>query len=303
MISKLMLSNSKTVLSKISKPNKRAFSLPALSTLFSITLLSACASLSPSQDLTKLYVFDCGDIEVRDLSIFTPGINEGQVKQMTDSCYLIQHEKGMLLWDAGLSDSLGPKGVDAWEGKFHLSVSHPLAKQLDEININPTDIDFIGISHFHGDHTGNANLFTQAALIIQQEEYDVAFGDDPAAAGFDPDSYKDLDKSKIKITSGDFDVFGDGTVVIKRAIGHTPGHQVLFVDLAESGPILLSGDLYHFTDNRTNKRVPSFNFNKAQTLEAMEQIEAFVEQKKAQFWIQHDLEQNKAIKHAPAYYQ
>jgi N-acyl homoserine lactone hydrolase len=303
MFSKSILSTSKTLLSKKCPPKQRIFSLPALTTLFVITLLSACASISTSNDLTKLYVFDCGNIEVRDLSIFTPGINEGQVKQMTDSCYLIQHEKGMLLWDAGLSDSLGPKGIDAWEGKFHLSVSNPLAKQLEEININPTDINFIGISHFHGDHTGNANLFTQAALIIQQEEYDVAFGDDPAAAGFNPDSYKDLDKSKMKIVTGDFDVFGDETVIIKRAVGHTPGHQVLFVDLAESGPILLSGDLYHFTDNRTNKRVPSFNFNKVQTLESMAQIEAFVEQKKAQLWIQHDLEQNKAIKHAPAYYQ
>jgi len=278
-------------------------SLLALTTLFSITLLSACASLSTSKNLTRLYVFDCGDIEVRDLSIFTPGINEGQVKQMTNSCYLIQHEKGMLLWDAGLSDALGPKGVDAWEGKFHLSVSHPLSEQLSEINVKPSDVDFIGISHFHGDHTGNANLFTQAALIIQQEEYDAAFGDDPSASGFNPDSYNNLDKSKIEITSGDYDVFGDGTVVIKRAVGHTPGHQVLFLDLAESGPILLSGDLYHFTDNRTHKRVPSFNFNKELSLDAMEQIETFVEQKKARFWIQHDLEQNKAIKHAPAYYQ
>ena len=129
------------------------------------------------------------------------------------------------------------------------------------------------------------------------------FGDDPAAAGFNPDSYKGLDRSKIKKITGDYDVFGDGTVVIKRAVGHTPGHQVLFVNLAESGPIVLSGDLYHFTDNRTHKRVPSFNFDKGQTLESMNQIEAFVETEKAQFWIQHDLEQNKAIKHSPAFYQ
>ena len=271
--------------------------------ILSSLLLSACATTSYSKRPTQLYVFNCGDIEVRDLSIFTPGTNEGKVKQMTDSCYLIKHEKGMLFWDTGLNDTLGSKGVDAWEGKFHLSVSNPLSTQLNEINVKPSDIDFLGISHFHGDHTGNANLFTQSALIIQQEEYDAAFGDDPSKAGFDASSYKDLDKSKIKIISGDLDVFGDGTVVIKRAIGHTPGHQVLFVDLDESGPIVLSGDLYHFTDNRTHKRVPSFNFDKDQTLEAMKQIEAFVNQKKARLWIQHDLEQNKAIKHSPAYYQ
>ena len=79
-------------------------------------------------------------------------------------------------------------------------------------------------------------MFAIASLIIQKEEYDVAFGDDPSAAGFNSDRYKNLDKSKIKIKSGDFDVFGDETVVIKRALGHTPGHQVLFVTIAESGP-------------------------------------------------------------------
>ena len=277
--------------------------LPILATLLTIILLSACADKLNTQNPTKLYVFDCGAIEVRDLSIFTPGFNEGKVKQMTDSCYLIQHEKGTLLWDAGLNDALGPKGVDAWEGKFHLSVNHPFTDQLKEINIKPADVDFIGISHFHGDHTGNANLFTKAALIIQKEEHDIAFGDNPAAAGFNPESYTKLDRTKIKIISGDFDVFGDGTVIIKRAVGHTPGHQVLFVDLAESGPILLSGDLYHFTDNRTHKRVPSFNFSKKQTLEAMQNIETFVAENNAQLWIQHDLEQNKTIKHAPNFYQ
>ncbi len=103
--------------------------------------------------------------------------------------------------------------------------------------------------------------------------------------------------------NGDFDVFGDGTVVIKRAVGHTPGHQVLFLDLKETGPLVLSGDLYHFTSNRTHKRVPSFNFNKEQTLTAMDDIEKFVKEKGAQLWIQHDLEQNASIKHSPAFYQ
>jgi len=266
-------------------------------------ILGACASLTQTQTPTQLYVFDCGDIEVRDQSLFTPGFNKDKVKQMTNSCYLIKHEKGTLFWDTGLNDALGPKGVDAWDGAFHLSVSKPLSKQLDEIKVNPAEIDFLGMSHFHGDHTGNANLFMQSALLIQQEEYDVAFGEDPAKAGFAPDSYQALDRTKIKTISGDFDVFGDGTVIIKRAVGHTPGHQVLFVDLAETGPIVLSGDLYHFTDNRTHKRVPSFNFNKEQTLASINKIEAFVNEKKSQFWIQHDLEQNKAIKHSPAYYQ
>ncbi|MGR6871931.1 N-acyl homoserine lactonase family protein [Pseudomonas sp. HK3] len=268
--------------------------------LFSTVLLSACSSNEP--DLT-LHVFDCGHVEVRDISIFSPGVDEGQTKHLTDSCYLIQHKKGSMIWDAGLADALGPEGIEAFGGKLKLTVTHPLSEQLAAIDVNPDNINFIAISHFHGDHTGNANLFGNASLLIQQAEYDAAFGEDPTKFGFNPASYEQLDKSKIKVLNGDYDVFGDGKVVIKTAPGHTPGHQVLFVNLDETGPIVLSGDLYHFTKNRVHRRVPSFNFDKEQTLAAMEKIEQFVENKNAQFWIQHDIEQNQTIKHSPEFYQ
>jgi len=287
------------MLKKFTKKNKLSI---VSSCIITTTLLSACA-ITPNEAPTELYVFDCGDIEVRDLSIFSPGFNKGVVKQLTNNCYLIKHEKGTLLWDAGLNDSLGPEGVDVWDGAFHLSVKKPLADQLKEIAVKPSDIDYLSVSHFHGDHTGNANMFNQSSLIMQQEEFDAAFGEKPEQFSFDPSSYNTFDKAKVKVISGDYDVFGDGKVVIKRAIGHTPGHQVLFVDLEETGPIVLSGDLYHFTENRTHKRVPSFNFNKEQTLESMDTIESFVTDKKADLWIQHDLEQNESIKHSPEFYQ
>ena len=265
-------------------------------------LLSACSGKPDLNPLT-LHVFDCGKIEVRDESLFSPGVNKGKTKNMVDSCYLIQHEKGSLIWDTGLNDALGEKGIEAWEGAFFMNVPKTFISQLDEISVKPEDIDFLGISHFHGDHTGNANLFSNAQLIIQQEEFDAAFGADAAKFGFDPSSYNNVNHEKIKVVSGDHDVFGDGSVIIKRAVGHTPGHQVLFLDLADTGPVVLSGDLYHFTSNREHKRVPSFNFNKEQTLEAMDNIETFVKEKGAQLWIQHDLEQNSMIKHSPEFYQ
>ncbi len=269
----------------------------------SLSLLVSACSFTTDQTALTLHVFDCGNIEVRDESLFSPGVNIGKVKNMVDSCYLIQHEKGTLVWDTGLNDALGEKGVEAWEGAFFMNVPKTFISQLEEISINPQEIDYLGISHFHGDHTGNANLFTGASLIIQQEEHDAAFGENAAKFGFDPSSYNKLDRSKINVINGEHDVFGDGTVVIKRAVGHTPGHQVLFLDLKETGPVVLSGDLYHFTSNRTHKRVPSFNFNKEQTLWAMDDIEKFVKEKGAQLWIQHDLEQNASIKHSPEFYR
>ncbi|MFT6154107.1 MAG: hypothetical protein ACJA1X_001453 [Bermanella sp.] len=64
----------------------------------------------------------------------------------------------------------------------------------------------------------------------------------------------------------------------------------------------MSGDLYHFTKNRTHKRVPSFNFDKKQTLETMDSIEMFIQKTGAKLWIQHDKEQNATIKHSPEFY-
>ncbi|GAA6136071.1 N-acyl homoserine lactonase family protein [Oceaniserpentilla sp. 4NH20-0058] len=250
-----------------------------------------------------LHVFECGNIEVRDISMFSPGIDKGVTKELTNSCYLIRHEKGTMIWDTGFIDAIGENGAEGFGGMIKMTVTNPLSKQLAEININPADIDYIGISHFHGDHTGNTNLFSNAALLIQQAEYNAAFGPAPEKFGFNPPSYAQLDKSKFKILNGDHDVFGDGNVVIKSAPGHTPGHQMLYINLPESGPIVLSGDLYHFTKNRTHKRVPSFNFNKEQTLVAMEAIENFVKDENAQFWIQHDKEQNATIKHSPEFYK
>lgn len=263
--------------------------------------LSGCAK-SDKPNLT-LHVFECGHVEVSDISIFSPGVDEGVTKHLTNSCYLIQHEKGKLIWDTGLPDAMAGNPGEAFGGKLKLTVTNPLSKQLAEINVNPADIDYLGLSHFHGDHTGNANLFKNAALLIQQAEYDAAFGENPAQFGFNPASYDQINKEKINILDGDYDVFGDGSVVIKTAPGHTPGHQVLFVNLAETGPVVLSGDLYHFKKNREHKRVPSFNFDKEQTLAAMDVIEQFVDAEGAQFWIQHDLEQNQTIKHSPEFYQ
>lgn len=265
--------------------------------------LYACGLMQVKEQDIKLYVMDCGTIQVRDISVFSPGVDKGVPKTLTNSCYLIQHPKGNLLWDTGLMDSIGPEGIDKWDGAFHLSVENPLLKQLSEIGVTPADIDFMGISHFHFDHSGNANAFTQSQLIIQKAEFDAAFGPDAEKFGFSPDTYSALDKNRTLVIKGDHDVFADGSVLIKAAPGHTPGHQVLYLDLPETGPLLLSGDLYHFTKNREHRRVPSFNFNKEQTLASMQEIEAFVTGKKADFWIQHDREQNQKIKHSPAFYQ
>jgi glyoxylase-like metal-dependent hydrolase (beta-lactamase superfamily II) len=120
----------------------------------------------------------------------------------------------------------------------------------------------------------------------------------------EPTFFDKLKDAKTTIlTDKDYDVFGDGTVVIKYAPGHTPGHQVLFLKLKESGPILLAGDLYHLPQEITMHRFPSFEFDKDQSAVSREKIEAFLKQSGARLWIEHDLATFTLLKKSPAYYE
>ncbi|WP_182915881.1 N-acyl homoserine lactonase family protein [Massilia cavernae] len=171
-------------------------------------------------------------------------------------------------------------------------VPKTLAQQFKAIGYEPKDVTYLGLSHMHFDHIGNVGLFPASTLLMQDEEYEAAFGPDSAKYGNDPASYPTLKANPVTRLSGDHDVFGDGSVVIKRTAGHTPGHQSLFLKLPKTGNILLSGDLAHFSKNWKHRRVPSFNFDKEMSVKAMDDMAKFIKDNKATLWIQHDLEQN-----------
>jgi N-acyl homoserine lactone hydrolase len=174
---------------------------------------------------------------------------------------------------------------------------------MKESGYSPDDVTYLGLSHMHFDHIGNVGLFPKATLLMQKEEYESALGPDAAKYGNDPKNYPTLSANPSEKLDGDRDVFGDGTVIIKRALGHTPGHQVLFVKLKKTGNILISGDLAHFTKNWENRRVPSFNFDKDLSVKTMNEMADFMKANNATLWIQHDLEQNRKIRHAPKFYE
>lgn len=269
-----------------------------------LLLLASCSTIDQSKNKVKLYVFECGNINVSDVSVFSPGYDKGVKKRLTNSCYLIQHPtKGNLLWDTGLPDELAKQkdGIVSG-GVFHLKVENTLESQLEQLKVKPSDINFVGISHFHFDHTGNLNKFPHSKILLQKEEKKAALSKNAKKYHFNPDSYNKISKKNFIAINKEYDVFGDGSALILAAVGHTPGHQVLQVNLEKEGTVILSGDLYHFTKNREFKRVPSFNFDKSQTLKAMDKIENRVKETQAQFWIQHDYEQNQTIKHSPKFY-
>jgi N-acyl homoserine lactone hydrolase len=183
-----------------------------------------------------------------------------------------------------------------------LKATRRLTTQLAALGHKPKDITYMAMSHYHADHTANANMFAGSTWIVQQAEYDMMFSDAQVDIRT-PDSYKELKSSKrVTLKNADRDVFGDGTVVIKTAPGHTPGHQMLFLKLRNFGPLLLMGDLYHLPEEKTLDRVPSFDFDAAMTRATRKSVDAFIQQSGAKAWIQHDPVTNAPLKKAPQFY-
>ena len=262
------------------------------------------AAAAPPEETSaalRLYVFDCGNLRIADPGRFSLTMDEVSTLELSVPCYLIEHADGTLLWDAGLSDSLAEGSPHTQANGTVTTVTATLRAQLEELGYQPADITYLALSHLHYDHAGNANDFVASTWLVQRPEHEAAFGD--AQGFFDRALYGELENSETMLLDGDHDVFGDGTVVIKSAPGHTPGHQVLFVDLAETGPLVLSGDLYHFPENRTLKRVPTFNFDEAQTLASMDAVEDFLMESGARLWIEHDFAANALLDKSPAYYE
>jgi len=223
---------------------------------------------------------------------------------MFTPCFLIAHPRGTMIWDTGeIADAQFKAPGPATQGAF--TVTKPLLPQLAEIGYTPRDITYLALSHYHGDHVANASLFAGSTWIVQKIERDAMFAKPvPGVRGApNPALYGELEKSKaLLLNNEDHDVFGDGTVIIKFTPGHTPGHQSLFLKLARTGPVLLSGDLYHYPEELKLKVVPSFDFNKEQTAKSRAMVEEFVSRNKAQLWIQHDAANGLKLGKSPQYY-
>jgi N-acyl homoserine lactone hydrolase len=285
---------------------KNPFLRQLIRTALAITAIIA-ASVAPAAPVAKdlrLYVFDCGTIAPGDPRTFN--LTKAEIHGdggFASPCYLIVHPKGTLMWDVGQVPDAAIPG-DGSEGVRNgvLKARKKLLPQLAAVGYTPKDITYLAMSHYHGDHTANANAFAGSTWIVQKKEADVMF-DSKSIAMATPDDYKDLKTSKrITLDNADHDVFGDGRVVIMSAPGHTLGHQILFLRLEHFGPLLLAGDLYHYPEEKALDRVPTVDVDANLTRTTRKKVDAFLKQTGATMWIQHDPATYARVKKAPEYY-
>lgn len=254
---------------------------------FALGCLAAAtpAAAQPSRPALEMWRLDCGEIRVTDLNVFSDTYAYvGRQMTLTDSCYLIRNGDRYLLWDTGLPGELagGPGGG---EGPFRMSLRERLVPQLARIGVQPGQVTFVGVSHYHDDHIGQAADFPGATLLVGAADLEAIRGRPATAARFRPWTEG---QSRAQPLRGDHDVFGDGSVVILAMPGHTPGHRALLVRLPRTGPVLLTGDLYHFAENMRRGGLPIFNTDRADTLASMARFQEIARNLRARIIIQHE---------------
>ena len=246
---------------------------------------AAPASAQPARAGIELWRLDCGQIRVTNLDVFSDTYAYvGRQMTLTDSCYLIRNGDRYLLWDTGLAGEMAGQ-PEGGEGPFRMSLRERVRDQLARIGVQPGQVTFVGISHYHDDHTGQAADFPGATLLIGAADWEAIRGRPPTAARFRPWIEGG---SRVQPLRGDHDVFGDGSVTVLNMPGHTPGHRTLLVRLTRTGPVMLTGDLYHFTENMRTGRMPIFNTDRADTLASMARFQEIVRNLRARIIIQHE---------------
>ncbi|MBV9555506.1 MAG: N-acyl homoserine lactonase family protein [Pseudolabrys sp.] len=242
--------------------------------------LAAVATPASAADMS-LTRLDCGTPQAPTAvnERFSDTYSLGDLKlQFVYSCYLIKHDGDYLLWDTGhamTAPNVAPK--------------ESVVDQLAKLNVKPEQIKYVGISHYHADHTGQVASFPGATLLIGAREWDAITAPNPAqGVNYKPFEHWAKGEGKLEALALDKDVFGDGSVIVLRTPGHTPGHQSLLVKLPQTGNVIIVGDAVHFRENWDAEGVPAFNYDRAQTVASLERLKAIAANLKATVIIQHD---------------
>jgi len=289
--------------------------------LVSAVTLIAAAALSPRTAQTpstpqapktmRLYVFDCGVINVNRAGTERYKVTPEEVGETRFSvpCFLVAHPKGTLMWDLGIlpddtveARARGEQGNPTATSAAVTTVPRTLRSQLGELGYRPGDITFFAFSHAHVDHNANANQFAASTRLARPAER--AFMWEEGNTRVNRTFFDDIKTSKsISLEKDEYDVFGDGKAIIKAAPGHSPGHQVLVLNLAKTGRIMIAGDLYHYPQERTLHRPPpDTEFNVQQSAASRAMIEEYLKKTKTEIWIEHDFVANAKLKKPPAFY-
>ena len=261
---------------------------PAPSLLFACLAILAASPMTARAADVALARLDCGGApNPVSVAAFSDTYAYPDLKlQLVYSCYLIRHGDRYLVWDTGQAANGSPQAPKV-----------PLVDQLAQVGVTPDEVEFVGISHYHNDHTGQLASLPGATLVIGRGDWESVRPDEPPA-GMPAEDYARRRAPFAHWTSGNgkvqsltrpqHDVFGDGSVIMLSLPGHTPGHHGLLVKLEGMGNVLLTGDTTHFHENYATNGVPNWNTDRADSLASVDRLRKIAENLDATVIIQHD---------------
>jgi N-acyl homoserine lactone hydrolase len=279
-------------------------------------LLLAPASKAQDNQAIRLYVFSSGALTIGKGSLVNLAPMEPQI-QVPVGFYVVRHPRGTVLFDTGNNDRI-ITDPGYWGAAFNAlkPVNTPdvaIDTQLRRIGLSPDDITYVVVSHLHLDHGGNVGKFPNSTIVVQRSEVENAFWPAPGTGG--PYMIGDVmplrsantdnpNAVKMLQLNGDLDIFGDGTVVVKRWVAHTPGSQMMVVRLRNTGPVILTGDNVYFRENVERNVPPNITlaYSPSGFFSAFEWIRYMMATERANFFTAHDPDAFKAMKKAPEFY-
>jgi N-acyl homoserine lactone hydrolase len=175
--------------------------------------------------------------------------------------YVVEHERGVVLFDTGLHDTLRTStdelGLLASIFTVELDAADLVDEQLAARGIETGQITHVVNSHLHFDHCGRNGLFADATTLVQSAELDAVRRRGPTSYLGTP--LDEIEAGRVELLDGAHDVFGDGTVVCVPTPGHTAGHQSLLVRASgrpDADAALLVGDACYLRSMFTDGILP-----------------------------------------------
>lgn len=255
--------------------------------------------------INKFYILLCG-FEIIPKSISTRNIGSKFIMSEPISSYLLDTDEGLVLIDTGINNDIILDSAlryqyftsTGWDPPPVVLQEHELVKQLNSIGVNPPDVKHVILTHMHADHTGSINIFTNATVTVQKDEYIYAMQENPPSAWFKIDYVSP--SIKWNLIDGDCDFMSD--IKILRTRGHTPGHQSIKIKLRESGTKIIVGDAGDLSENFEFEIIPGESVDDEAALQSIRRLKQIAHHECGELIIGHDPNQIQKLKLSPEWY-
>jgi N-acyl homoserine lactone hydrolase len=218
---------------------------------------------------------------------------EGQVT-IPVPCFLIEHPRGLVLFDTGIipeasEDPLSVYSPETLEfNHLRYDPAQRVDRQIEALGYTVEDVKHVVLSHLHDDHTGGLRFFPHADIWIGEGELPHAYWPHPPQRNLF--RYRDIDPARDFTwheLPGDHDLFGDGSVIVLRFPGHTPGSSGLLVRLP-SRNLILTGDAVHLRAAVEKTMPMGTDWNTAESVRSIRRMKRLAASTPAEIWIGHD---------------